>query len=285
MLLTVTSVEIDPDDVESFFGTLRSLTLDSILKIILLIVVLLVLVKLLSGLFTRFLSKSRIDPSLHAFLRTGVKILMYAVAVLIVASSLDVDVTSLIAILSVAGLALSLALQDSLSNMASCMVILASRPLHVGDYVAIGDCEGFVQEIGMTYTKLSAYDKRIIYIPNSSVTSANVVNYTVEGRRRVEITVNASYDCSLDAVKAALHEAVETVGNFYEEPPVFVGVTAYEESAIAYTIRAWCSADSYWDNYFALLEEIKRSFDLNNIQMTYPHINVHMVRNSQDNMN
>lgn len=142
-------------------------------------------------------------------------------------------------------------------------MILTTRPLQVGDYVSVGDCEGFVEEISMTYTKLAAYDRRKIFIPNSTVTSSNVVNYTLEGRRRVELTVTASYSSDMDTVKRALQEAVDTVPGFYDDPPVFIHVTAYEESAVAYTVRAWCSNDDYWDNYYALLEEIKRSFDRN----------------------
>ncbi len=277
MILTTTSVEIDAEDVTSLITTVKKLPLEVVLKIAVLIAVLVVLIKLLMRLFDRFLSNSRIDRSLHAFLHTGVKILLYAIAAMIVAGNLNVDVISLIALFSVAGLALSLALQDSLSNLASGLVILTSRPLHVGDYVAVGDCEGFVEEIGMTYTKLAAYDRRIIFIPNSTVTSSNITNFTTEGRRRVEITVTASYDDDLDNVKAALREAVDAVGGFFEDPPVFVQVGSYEESAIAYTVRAWCGNDTYWDNYYALLEEIKRVFDRKQIHMTYPHLNVHIA--------
>ncbi len=277
MLLTTTvDMDIDAEDVTYFLGALKGLSLSAVLKIAVLILVLVILIKLLAQVFERFLMHSRIDPTLHSFLSHGLKILMYVVATMVVAGSLDVDVTSLIAILSVAGLAVSLALQDSLSNLASGLVILTTRPFRVEDYVGIGDCEGFVQEIGMTYTRLSTYDKRIIFIPNSTVTSANITNYTAEGRRRVEITVNASYDNDVDAVKEALHRAVETVGGFYADPPVFVRVSSYEENAIAYTVRAWCGNDEYWDNHYNLLEEIKRTFDREGLHMTYPHLNVHL---------
>lgn len=160
-------------------GTLKGLSLSAVLKIAVLIIVLLVLVKLLQKLFDRFLSRSRIDRSLYGFLRAGVKILLYFIAAIIVAGSLNIDVTSLIAVLSVAGLALSLALQGALSNLASGIVILTTKPLHAGDYVSIGDQEGYVEEIGMTYTKLASFDRKIIFIPNSTVTSGSIINYTV----------------------------------------------------------------------------------------------------------
>lgn len=281
MILTSTQVPIDSEEVSSLLGTIKNLSLSSAVKIAALIIILIVLVKLLIKLSERLIGRSRIDKSLHGFLRTSIRIVLYFLAATIVAGSLHVDVTSLIAVLSVAGLAVSLALQGALSNLASGLVILTTRPLQVGDYVSVGDCEGFVEEISMTYTKLAAYDRRKIFIPNSTVTSSNVVNYTLEGRRRVELTVTASYSSDMDTVKRALQEAVDAVPGFYDDPPVFIHVTAYQESAVAYTVRAWCSNDDYWDNYYGLLEEIKRSFDRNGVEMTYPHLNVHMVDKAQ----
>lgn len=279
-MLTVTNpVEIDQQEVSSLVGTLKSLSLGAIIKIVLLIVVLVVLVKLLCRLFDRFLERSRIDRSLYGFLRAGCRILLYFIAVTIVASNLSIDVTSLIALLSVAGLALSLALQGALSNLAGGIVILTTKPLHAGDYVSIGDNEGFVEEIGMTYTRLMTFDRRTIFIPNSTVSSANIINYTIDGKRRVEIEVTASYDADIDLVLGALREALDTVGNFCEDPPYFIHVNGYGESAIEYSVRAYCKAEDYWDQYFALMEEIKRTFDRNEIEMTYPHLNVHIEPN------
>lgn len=274
---TSAPVELDTQQVSSFVGMLKDLSLSAVLKIAVLILVLIVLVKLLQKLFDRFLNRSKIDRSLYGFLRAGVKILLYFIAATIVAGSLHIDVTSLIAVLSVAGLALSLALQGALGNLASGIVILTTKPLHAGDYVAVADQEGYVEEIGMTYTKLATYDRKIIFIPNSTVTSSNITNYTVEGKRRVDITVTASYDDDVDAVKQALRRAVAQVPELLEEPAVFVRVSGYEESAIAYTVRAWCEGEHYWDCYYDLLEAIKRAFDADGIHMTYPHVNVHMV--------
>lgn len=276
MILTTTPVEIDAEEVSSLVQTIRGMSLTTVLTIIVLVLVLIVLIKLLTRLFDKFLSRSRIDRSLYGFLRAGVKILLYFIAATIVAGSLNIDVTSLIAVLSVAGLALSLALQGALSNLAGGIVILTTKPLHVGDYVAVSDQEGYVEEIGMTYTKLATYDRRIIFIPNSTVTSSSITNYTVEGKRRVDLTVTASYDDDVDAVKAALHEAVRSVPGFLDDPAVFVRVSGYGESAIEYTVRAWCQTDDYWDCHYGLLETVKAAFDAHGVHMTYPHLNVHL---------
>lgn len=276
MLLTATT-EIDTESIHSFVSTIKGLSFGSIIKILLLAAVLLVIIRLLNKLFDKFILGSKIDKSLHGFLRATVKIVLYFIAVMILAGSLDIDVTSLIALLSVAGLALSLAIQGALSNLAGGIVILTTKPLHVGDYVAVGAEEGTVEEIGMTYTKLATWDRRIIYIPNSTVTSSNVVNYTVEGKRRVDLTVTASYDCPIDLVKTALNAAAASVPQIMPEEPIFARVTGYKESTIEYAVRGWCKNEDYWDAYFNLLEAVKVSFDEAGVQMSYPHINVHMM--------
>ena len=152
MLTATNPVEIDQQEVSSLMKTIRGLSVGSIIKIVLLIVVLVVLVKLLCRVFDKFLERSKIDRSLYGFLRAGCRILLYFIAVTIVASSLNIDVTSLIALLSVAGLALSLAIQGALSNLAGGIVILTTKPLHAGDYVAVGDSEGFVEQEDVVYT-------------------------------------------------------------------------------------------------------------------------------------
>lgn len=276
-MIFTAATELDPEQISSFVDRLKTLSFSSIIKILLLAVVLFVIIRLLNRLFERVLSKSKIDKSLHGFLRATVKILLYFVAVVILAGSLEIDVTSLIALLSVAGLALSLAIQGTLSNLASGIVILTTKPLHVGDYVSVGTEEGTVEEIGMTYTKLATWDRRIIFIPNSTVTSSNVVNYTVEGKRRVDLTVSAGYASSVDAVKDALCKALAAVPQILPDEPTFARVSGYGESAIEYAVRGWCRSEDYWDAYYNLLEAVKVQFDASGVIMSYPHLNVHIA--------
>lgn len=276
MILTAT--EISGESLATIVSSVQGLSLMGVIKIVGLAIVLLILVKMLTKLFIGFIEKSKIDPSLHGFLRATVKIVLYFIAVVILAGSLNVDVTSLIALFSVVGLALSLAIQGALSNLASGIVILTTKPLRVGDYVSVGAEEGFVDEIGMTYTKLATGDKRIIYIPNSTVTTSNVVNYSNEGKRRVDLSICASYDCSVDAVLETLRKAVDSVPQILKDESVFARVSGYKDNGIEYTVRAWSCNDDYWDAYYNLLEAIKRSFDENGVQMSYTNINVHMIQ-------
>ena len=127
----------------------------------------------------------------------------------------------------------------------------------------------------MSYTKLATPDNKIISIPNSAVVAAQIINYTVTGKRRVDVTVTASYTCPVEQVLEALRQAGQ-VANILPDPAPFAAVTNYGESSIEYTLRVWSSAENYWDVLFALNENVKAVFDAKGIQMTYPHLNVHL---------
>ena len=257
-------------------GRFRSMGLMGGLKFLVLILVLLVLVRLLTSLIYKGIQRSKLDRSVHGFLRSLTRIVLYFIAATIAAASLGVNVTSLIAVLSVAGLAVSLALQGALANLASGLVILTTKPFKVGDYVNIDNVEGTVEEITMTYTKIVPWDQRTVYVPNSTVTGSKVMNHTVAGMRRLGTTFSASYDNSVDQVKAALMEAVMEVEPIRKDQEIFIHINSFGESAIEYVVRVWVDAADYWDVWFALPEAVKRSFDRNGVQFTYNHLNVHL---------
>ena len=273
-ILTVS--QIDDDEVSKVMDRIRGMDLMDVVRFVVLVIVLVVVVRLLIKLVDRTLSGTRINKGASGFLRSVIHIGLWFVAVIIAASALGVNVTSLIAILSVAGLALTLALQGVLSNLASGVVILATSPFKVGDYVCVGDSEGFVEEISMTYTRIVSWDKRTFFVPNSTVTGSTVMNYSSDGKRRVDMIVPVSYDCPVDDVKAALREAVEHVAAILPNQEVFVRLDSYQDSAINYMVRCWCLAGDYWRVWYDLLEEIKRCFDNRGIIFTYNHLNVHL---------
>ena len=268
--------EITGEEVNNIAQTIKGMSLFDVLKIVVLVIVLVILVKLLTSLISRIITKSKIDKSAHSFLLSVVKGVIWFVAITILASSLGVDITSLIAVLSVAGLAVSLALQGALANLAGGLVILTTKPFKVGDYVDIGGNEGFVEEITMTYTKIVSWDRRTFYVPNSTVTGSNVMNYSVDGKRRVDMNFSVAYENNMDDVKAALTEAVNNVEKVQKDQEIFGRLNAYEDHTIQYQVRCWCLGDDYWDVWFGLLEEVKRSFERNNIDFSYHHMNVHM---------
>ena len=261
---------------DSVVATFATLSLGVIVKPVLLAIVCLIVVKLLLKIIDKILLKSKLDKSLHAIIRSVAKIVLLFVAVMIVASSLGINVSSLLAVLSIAGVAVSLAIQDILSNFFSGVVLLGSHPFKVGDFVTIGGQTGTIVETGITHTKLHTLDNQVILVPNSSVTSNVITNVTAEDTRRVDFTFSASYDSDPEAVKKALTEACD-IPQVLADQPVFVALSKYGESAIEYTVRVWVNTADYWDAYFAITDRVRTCYKAHGVEVTYPHINVHTV--------
>ena len=277
MMLTEVIPEALPDAtaVKGFFD---SLTLQKVIPPLILLLVGLVAIRLLLRLFDRVLERSRLERAAYAMLRSVMKALLYFILLLLVVGQLGVDVSSLIAILSVISLALSLAVQGALTNVVGGVTLLTTRPFKAGDFVELGDQSGTVLEVGVTYTKLQTPDNKIVSIPNSTTASAQITNFSAAGTRRVDLTVSASYDSPVELVKAALLRAANTPTSLFTPEP-FVGVKEYGDSAITYVLQVWSGASDYWATYFAVNEAIHQEFARDGIEMTYPHLNVHLDRN------
>ena len=221
------------------------------------------------------LEKTRLEKAAHSLITSLANAAMYVLLGLMVASSLGIDVTSIVALASVLTLALSLSLQNMVSNIIGGFTILYTHPFHSGDYVEIAGQGGTVKEINMTYTMLATPDNKMISIPNSAVVSAQIVNYSASETRRVEVVVSASYDAPIQKVLDALVLA-GTVDKVLPDPAPKAVVTSYGDSAIAYSLRLWVKTPDYWDVYFQVNQRVKTIFDEQDISMTYPHLNVHL---------
>jgi len=249
--------------------------LHSILPAVALLLVGAIIVRIITTVTGKLLQKSKLEKAAHSLIKTAVRVTLYLLLGLIVASALGIDVTGVIALASVLTLAVSLSVQNALTNVISGFTLLCTKPFSSGDYVEIAGQSGSVQEIGLTYTKLATPDNKSVSIPNGAVTSAQIVNYTALGKRRVDICVSASYDNAVNDVLAALKEA-GTVDTILQEEGVFAALNSYDESVISYVLRVWCKGEDYWDTLFAINHRIKAVFDEKGIQMTYPHLNVHL---------
>ena len=233
------------------------------------------IIKVVLKIVNKALDKSKLEKAAHSLIKSLIRTVLYLLLGLIAASSLGIDVTGIIALASVLTLAVSLSVQNLLTNVIGGFTLLYTKPFKSGDYVEIASESGTVDEIGMTYTKLITPDNKLIYIPNSAVVSADITNYSVTGTRRVDIAISASYDASTEQVLAALYEAAKVDG-VLADPAPFAAVTKYGDHAIKYTLRAWSTADDYWNVYFAMNEKVRQTFKENGISMTYPHLNVHL---------
>ena len=231
--------------------------------------------RIMLKLLKKTLEKSNLEKAAHSLITSLTSAALYILLGLIVASTLGIDVTSIVALASVLTLALSLALQNMVSNIIGGFTILYTQPFHSGDFVEIAGQSGTIKEINMTYTKLATADNKIISIPNSAVVAAQIVNYSAEATRRVEVVVSASYDVPTQKVLDALVLA-GTVDNALLEPAPAAVITGYGDSAINYSLRIWVKTPDYWDVYFQVNQRVKQIFDEQGVTMTYPHLNVHL---------
>lgn len=259
---------------------LKNFPFTKVLTTAVLIVVCLVAIKVLLTLFDKFIEKSKLDLIFRKILRIAVKVLLLFISVIIVLGSIGISVSSLIAALSVVGVAFSLAIQGFLSNVFGGLQIISNKPFNIGDYVDAGGESGVVREVGLFYTKLDTPDKKLIRIPNSIIANSNITNYSSAVNRRVDITVGASYDADVEKVKAILLQLLcaHTLILDGEDVAPVVHVSAYNANDISYTLRAWCKSEDYWTVYFDIMDTIKPTFDKNGIAMSYPHVNVHMIQ-------
>ena len=224
---------------------------------------------------TRVLDKSGLEKAAHSLIKSVASVVMYVLLALMVASKLGIDVTGIIALASVLTLAVSLAVENALANVLGGFTLLYTHPFHSGDFVEIAGQSGTVKEIGLAYTKLTTGDNKLVSIPNSAVTSAQIVNYSIVGTRRVDISVTASYDAPVDTVLEALKEAANVPTAMFTPAP-FAAVKNYGDSAIEYVLQVWTSSGDYWTTLFEVNRNIKICFDSKGIEMTYPHLNVHL---------
>ena len=260
---------------------LGDISLSSILSAVLIYVVCYVVIRLLCRAFEKLLDRSKhIDASLKTFFSGAIKAVLWVIAIIIIAGSLGIPVTSLVAVLSVAGVALSLALQGLLSNLFSGITILATRPFNVGDYVQVGGEGGTVKSIGLFYTVLDTLDNRVIYAPNGDITSSKIVNYSAESLRRVIIPVTASYGSATEDVRRAVLAAAAKDERILSEPAPMAAISGFGSSSVEYTVRVWCKSDDYWDVLFALNENIRESFAEYGVEMSYDHLNVHIEKDT-----
>jgi small conductance mechanosensitive channel len=242
------------------------------------LVVCAVIIKLLTKGFDRAIDKFNVERSLHTFLKSVIRVLLWFITILIVAGLLGIPTSSLIAVLSVAGLAISLSIQGTLSNLAAGIMLLISKPFKVSDYIEAGGVSGVVSDIGLVYTTVTTFDNKMVFVPNNEISGGKITNYTAATNRRVDLTFSTSYEAKPADVKCAILSVIQAHPKTMFTPEPFVGVSAYQDSCIDYSVRVWCATEDFWTVYYDLLEQVKTAFDQNGIEMTYNHLNVHLMK-------
>ena len=233
------------------------------------------IIKIIMAIIQRALNKSPLEKAAHSLIRSVSKIILFTLLALAATSFLGVDVTGVVALASVASLAISLSLQNALTNIIGGFTLLNTRPFQSGDWVEIAGQSGTVKEIGIAYTKLATADNKLIQIPNANVVATEIVNYSATGTRRISIDVSVSSSESVDKVIACLNEAADVEG-ILEEKGIFATLTGFGNRVSNYTVRVWCNSSDYWNINFLITRRVKDIFERENVQMSYNNIDVHI---------
>lgn len=257
-----------------------SMALSTLISAVLTFITCFIVMQIILKTLERIMGRAnKIDGTLKGFIHSAVKIILWILTGIIVAGALGIPTTSLVALISIAGLALSLSVQNILSNLFSGLTLLVSKPFKSGDFVEVGGRNGIIKSVGLFYTQLNTLDNVSINIPNSDVTGTTVINYSREPLRRVDRVFSAAYESSTEDVKAAILEAISHDEKILKDPAPFVRLSEYKDSCIEYTVRVWCKCADYWDVFFNLNENVRDCFAAKGVEMTYNHMNVHILEN------
>ena len=273
--------EIDPTVIEKFLRDLPERALNLGIRIVLALVVFFIgvqCVKLLRKIIKRSLERANADVGVTQFIDSFIKIGTYAVLIMLIATSFGVDAASIIAVFGSAGVALGLALQGSLSNLAGGVLILILKPFKVGDYI-IEDTnknEGTVTEIQIFYTKLTTPDNKIIVLPNGTLANSSLTNVTHAPYRRNEIKIGISYDSDIKTAKKVLQELLDNDSAVLQDMDKQVFVDELADSSVVIGVRCWFKNEDFWTGRWRLLEEAKYALEENGIIIPYPQLDVHI---------
>ncbi|MGB6018072.1 MAG: mechanosensitive ion channel domain-containing protein [Sulfurimonadaceae bacterium] len=230
----------------------------------------------LRNLVEKALKHQNVETTLIEFAGSAIYYGLMAVVLLAAISNIGIQTTSFMAILGAAGLAVGLALKDTLSNIGSAVVILVFRPFKVGDYINAGGAEGTVDRISLFTTTISPVDNRMIIVPNSAITAGNITNFSSKAVRRVDHAVGIGYGEDIKKAKEVMYSVIEKSAHTISDPAPLVAVTDLGDSSVNFTVRAWVNSADYWTAYFEMIEEIKYALDEAGISIPFPQMDVHM---------
>jgi small conductance mechanosensitive channel len=233
-------------------------------------------ISIINGIVGRVLRRANIDETLSKFIRSLTKIALMTFVVVAALNTLGVATASVIAIIGAAGLAVGFALQGSLANFASGVMLIIFRPFKSGDYIDAGGTSGLVQEISIFNTILKTPDNIKIVIPNGSVTGGNITNYSAEETRRVDLVFGVSYGDDLKKARQILERLVGSDERILKDPAPVIAVSELADSSVNFVVRPWVKTKDYWSVYWDLTEKVKLTFDAEGISIPFPQRDIHM---------
>lgn len=275
------NIDLSGIDLQEIFKQSQGLFLEYGLKVFAALAIFIIgriIAKAIAKGILKALQLRKIDDTVSTFIHNLSYGVLYVFVIIAALSQLGIQTASFITIIGAAGLAVGLALQGSLSNFASGVLMIIFRPFKLGDYVEAGGKAGTVEDIQIFATQLKTPDNKVVIIPNSAIMDDSIVNYSRKPMRRVDLKIGVSYDAYLPDVKELLTKTVQANEKVLHDEGYKIAVLELADSSVNFVIRVWSKTPEYWDVYFELTESIKLALDENNISIPYPQMDVHMQK-------
>jgi small conductance mechanosensitive channel len=273
------------DNIINWFTENQPMLLAYLIKFVIAIAIFIVgkfVAKLIRSATVKILTHKKFDDTVISFLASLIYGLVVMVAFIAAISHLGFNTTSLVAIVGAAGLAIGLALQGSLSNFASGILLISLRPFKAGDFVEIAGTAGVVEEVHVFSTQLRTGDNKTVIIPNGAITGGTITNYSAKPTRRIDLVIGVGYNADLKQAKKILHDVVSSHELVLKDQAITIGVSELADCSVNFVVRPWVKTSDYWPVHFDLLESIKVELDKAGIEIPFPQLSVHV---NQENEN
>ncbi len=247
---------------------------DQVVSAVLILIVGLIIIKIVNRLVSKSLDKSPLDEAMYTFVKNCVKVGMWIILAVIILGKLGVSTGTFVTVIGSCGVAIALALKESLSNFAGGIIIIVSKPFERGDLIEVNGVVGRARSINLLYSTFVTLDKKVITIPNGTLASGIIINYSRADVRRVDVKTCIAYDSDMEVVRSAIKELVSESALFVDEENTAVVISEHGDNGITIEIRAWCNTPDYYPAHDELMENILKKFDKYGIEIASPHVNV-----------
>jgi|TARA_B110001454_G_scaffold159968_1_gene149352 small conductance mechanosensitive channel len=275
------NIDLSGIDIQELFQQTQWLFIEYSLKVVAALAIFIIgrmIAKIIARGVLKALTLRNIDNTVASFIHNLSYGALFVFVIIAALSQLGIQTASFITIIGAAGLAVGLALQGSLSNFASGVLMIIFRPFKIGDYIEAGGEAGTVEDIQIFATRLKTPDNKVIIIPNSAIMDGSIMNYSTKPTRRVDLKIGVSYEAHLPDVKALLIKTVKAHDKVLQDEDIKVAVVELADSSVNFVVRSWAKTPDYWDVYFELTENIKLALDENGISIPYPQMDIHMQK-------
>lgn len=233
-----------------------------------------IVIKIILTVFSKIFTRAKTEKITQNFLLAIIKFVLWLILILVLLSLIGVEITGILTAVSAIVLAIGMALQSNIANLANGIVIISMKMFKKGDYITVGDAEGSITEINFLFTTLTTPDNKRITIPNSTIVNSAVVNFGANPTRRVNFTFSVSYESDVEAVKSTVIDVMKSDGRIYLDPAPFCRLKTLNSSSIDFFANCWCDSSDYWDVYYYVTETVYNEFKKNGISIPYTQLEV-----------